>query len=47
MLNGWAYETTDQGSIHSSDPGDLHIPREMSFSYLSKSWNIIFKQSFT
>ena len=49
MLNAWTYlrGTTDQCSIHPADPGNLYIPKQMSFSYLPKSCNINFEQSFT
>ena len=49
MLNvrGNLCGTTDQGSINPSDPRNPCIPKQMSFSYLTKSCTITFVQSFT
>ena len=48
MLNTSAYlcGTTDQRSIHPANPKNLYIPKQKSFSYLTKSCNITFEQSF-
>ena len=39
MLNAWAYlrGTTAQRSIHPADPRNLYMPKQISFSYLTKS----------
>ena len=48
MVNAWTYlcRTTDQWPIHPADPRNLDIPKQKSFSYLTKSCNITFEQSF-
>ena len=48
MLNAWTYlcGKTDQWSIHPAVPRNLYIPKQKSFSYLTKSCNVTFKQSF-
>ena len=46
MFNAWTYlcGTTDQESNHPADPRNLYIPKQKSFSYLTKSCHITFEQ---
>ena len=49
MLSAWTYlcGKTDHGSIIPAHARNLYIPKRMSFSYLTKTCNMTFEQSFT